>query len=517
MSSFELPGGTLPGGSLPGGGGLGGGGSSIGTSRYRPRLTAPRRPLHQLTFDDLPKYSDVDLGKVDKNRLTDRRYQNAIKMRYAQLLRKRFNLNYAASMAASEIMWQRESQHVSRGTTALGAIGKVLSAPGEFTAGFVAGGMGAKHHPGDNVWDRIAHNFAQAAKEGVHNVSTTHKQAGDYLMDAGVIGNKYAGFAASTLFDPTMYVTFGATAPAKFAARDLLALTYKDAQSRAISKLAEGKGVATFFGKRYTDVGELTHAIRTQDVFRPAIYENGKLVKSATKYPMDMPQALDQVREVQLGIKADIRAGRPIERKNILTGEVKMRRAGPIKTAAAFVLPTNVQGGRGIRFAGMQIPGTGRATSALASKLRGDLTTAVAKGNPVAEGIVHGFMTNPELRLANDDTIRALALTEVRDMQRELQGAKVGAEEASRTAARGGGKKFIAPSERKGAMRLEAPLLPLSRGLHRAFTASDADSASYTIAKPKTIGTAKAHGVPDALALQLEHETAGWSETSKRV
>lgn len=346
----------------------------------------------------------------------------------------RMGMDQGSAQASAEIAFQRTAQHLNRPSPFLKVLGKVLSAPAEVVSGFASGYLSKMPTHSNNPWDFIKSAPSQAVA-GYHEAGTAlheNKQFGDYMAAAHPDTPGWASFGASAVFDPVMYLSFGATAGSKLAARGALEFTARDAMRRANNIIAKD---GMYFGTKYNDPIELMQAIREADGM-----------------PMDLPQALDQLRASGMEYKGTMR------RLRSHTSSQGIIAPSPARVLGAYVLPTGVRGGRGIRFAGMEIPGSAAATNALRQRMQADISERLAKGNPLTSGLLVGFTTNSPLRAIGEDTLRVLALSEMRSFQTELQGAKMEAQKFAREAAKGGTGKFIPPKERFGALE-EAPLI----------------------------------------------------------
>lgn len=436
-------GGLYPGSTPPGGGGLSGPGSVLSL----PGATPPE--LRQKPLTTLPEFAPGDNSAfsvaINHDKYVDQYVTNLINL----------GVPREAAYSAAEIAFQRKVQNIKRPSTFLNVVGKVLNAPAEAVAGFTAGIFKSAQHT-NNPWDQLT--------AAVHETGTAlhqNKMAGDYLFP----GNPYLGFGASTLFDPVMYISFGATAPSKLAARQLLAFTTKQAMERADKILAEKEG--WFWGEKFNDKLSLTQKIR-----------------QAEGMPMTMAEALDQIHGTGMEAKALFRrfqsapvaegTQQPTSALKLIGGAI-IGKPQPLykdvtelsptlgRVAGSYLLPTSVRGGRGIRFAGMQIPGTGKAGEFLGRYGRDTAAQKVfGEKNPLVKAWGQGFLTDPELRLLGEDTVRALALTEMAAFKAELQGARIGAIDVARGIARGGTEKYIGQQDRAGA-HLDAPILDVGQ------------------------------------------------------
>lgn len=447
-------------------------GSGLGSSSRLPgsapslRAT-PRQRLRSI--NDLPHYDDMDLGKIDKNRMFDKRYQAALKMRYSQVLRRKFGLDVASSFAAAEIAWQRDVQGVSRGFgggSFLSAVGKVAAIPEQAVVGFLHGQQEylGKHVKSKNPWDQLAETVVNLPKSfvgGYHGAGQAihkHEDAGTYLRQSYPGLPKVAGLGASMVFDPVMYLSFGATAPSKIAAMTGLRVSAHEAMRRADVILKTKGGM--YFGKKFNDPVELMQAIRIND-----------------RMPLDLPSALDHLHQTGLATKASMRRLKAVPAEGI--NEAIKPTLG--RVAAAYIAPRAVRGGRGVRFGGIEVPGTAELGAKLGAKFRGSAEeTLRSQDHPVAQFLAHSFATNPQLRMMGEDTIRALALGDMALYKTEIQAVKRGAIEEAQDIAKGGTTKYIPPKERLHA--LEKPII------QEMYHGGPEQLASFDIGKSSPFG-----------------------------
>lgn len=229
----------------------------------------------------------------------------------------------------------------------------------------------------------------------------------------GSLMHKWArplGLAASLVGDPTMYLTFGATAPSKMAARTMMALAQERAAVETSKRLAK-KAINPRTGKPY-----LEH--ERYEAFIDTYLELGG--------PMSMGDALDAIRRLgldekalkrmgggqELYLKGLLQASRPeaaaLKEGQAVRGAVRRER----QRIAAYLLPTNVQGGKGLRFAGMEIPGTHELGSAISRTYRTKAGKLSAEQG-LYESAARMFLTGPQARHLADDMLRSSAVVEL--------------------------------------------------------------------------------------------------------
>jgi len=314
----------------------------------------------------------------------------------------------AETMAA--VAYERARNNIKRPTPLLSGVAKVLKATESIPSGFVSGFLGAGPRTA-NPWDYIASLPHQVAA-GYHEAGAAlHGGAGfgEYIADAhpnNAFLTEHAGsigFGLSLLFDPTMYLSFGATTASKIEANALLAQEARRSMRQAQRVLSRRGGWYNngTVMKKYTDPIELAEAIHV-----------------AEGRPQTLGQALDLRKGVGLQYKTEARAFQHGVRSAI----------------AGYALPTAVRGGRGARFAGLEIPGTARAGEVL-----GQQTRRIVREAPLGSftgRVTRGFITSPEMKVMGDDKLRALAMSEMATFRASLQRARVEAEDIGTSMAR---------------------------------------------------------------------------------
>jgi hypothetical protein len=202
---------------------------------------------------------------------------------------------------------------------------------------------------------------------------------------------KYAtpiGIGMSIFYDPSMYLTFGATAGSKITAVNLLAEQSLRANAEAHALIKAGK-----YGG---DLNKLDEAVTD--------------VSIARGYAFDLGDAMDQVR-VQSGfVKQEIRSTGHYMPTGLAPGEksTALVRATTKQKLGARLLPTNLKGGRGIRFAGMEIPGTAKLTEGIGGAVS-KAATKTRVGNAIGNALIPAW----QARHIQGDAIRSSVLVEM--------------------------------------------------------------------------------------------------------
>jgi hypothetical protein len=412
----------------PSGGRIGGGG-----------IGRPLTPTRRLGLAVDP-FAEATAGASSQERAALERKRQE----YARQLRAQ-GYSSAVAGASARIFAGRQQQGVGRTMSVLGAIGRGLGAIEQAGAGYMRGFAGALGKGKDPF---TAMGYGLAAAPGA-----VRKQYGygELVMDidpkettaAGRFIHEHAGpigFGMALLFDPTMYLSFGATSASKQAAYGALRLARKESQDQAEKIMARGganRGV--YFGNKFDDIDDLTNFIHRTE---------GR--------PFTLNDALSNLRTTGKEYKAAARRGRAPG------GRVTR----PMRVAAAYALPTNIQGGRGLRFAGMEVPGTPRLGRAIGAKRRQVMGRAVrpgAEGRMIPRGFGQMFVTGQRLKLIEDDMERAMALGRFADMKTAYRRARKGAaqtvgEVVARTTEEGR-PGVIPEAERMGALREDDQIL----------------------------------------------------------
>lgn len=206
------------------------------------------------------------------------------------------------------------------------------------------------------------------------------------------------GLGMAILFDPLTYMSFGATSVSKTAAYHVLAQHDKEAYAAAELIIKRGGTTKTIHGEipaNYDNLDEIASSIKAE---RGLAFTTG--------------DALTALREQGLQIKQEIREGGRFY--NPQTGE--WQKASVAQTVGAHAMRANVKGGRGIRFAGYEIPGTPE----LGTKW-GDKWTRAVAGSEAADAIAHAMVPAWGGRHVMGDGLRASALVEMARYKADIQ------------------------------------------------------------------------------------------------
>ena len=310
--------------------------------------------------------------------------------------------------AIKDVIYQRRAYGERQNQSTVQAINRVLTLPENVGAGFLTGTHKFQAQHGiqgfADSWKYLAHpsyvfkEFGAGFAE-IPDALAEQKSYDELIKETTTPGSfvyRYSmpiGLGMSVLFDPTTYMTFGASSASKSAAYHVLAESDRHAFSEAhnIIKKNYGSKVDTVSGPVVANWHNLDSIVND--------------VKVKNNLPVTLGDALDIHHAQGLAVKREIRE----------TGEYWSGKTGEMVPAStrqkitARVLPNNVQGGRGVRFAGREIPGTPRLGAALAKqtrKLGEDASTAPFD---------LGSMMIPQwgARHVVDDGARASALVEM--------------------------------------------------------------------------------------------------------
>jgi hypothetical protein len=295
----------------------------------------------------------------------------------------------------------------------LGVVMKGLGAIEAAGAGFAHGTEQYQKQHGykGRLFDYISHpsRFYKEARAGFSEVPDAVSEGynySDFVREStkpGSMMHKFAmpiGLGMAILFDPTTYLTFGATSVSKTAAYRMLAQSDLQVAKKA-DKLITGN-----FGKTIDTVhGPIRADYNNWD----AIFSHVKVSSGA---PFTIGDALDQLKAVGLQTKSDIRRTR-----TYITEQGDIVNAGIRQRLGAALLPTNVKGGRGTRFMGRTIPGT----PALGARLGAKGHEGVTKAFPITEAIIPNWAA----RHVVDDGLRASSLVEMSRYRTGIQRAQM--------------------------------------------------------------------------------------------
>jgi hypothetical protein len=228
------------------------------------------------------------------------------------------------------------------------------------------------------------------------------------VTDPNSLTHRFAmpiGLGMAVLFDPTTYLSFGATSVSKTAAAHLLA------ESNRATSIATRKLIKDNFGK--TIDTDLHGPIRANWKNFDEIHMDVKFKKGA---PFTLGDTLEQLKYQGLQMKDTVRR----------TGEFVDPKLGMITKATvrqkvgAVVAPNNVLGGRGVRFMGKELPGTVAAGSKLSGMARGSVVGDTLRAR-VAEGFGEALVPDWAARHIAEDAKRASALVEGARIKSALQ------------------------------------------------------------------------------------------------
>lgn len=310
-----------------------------------------------------------------------------------------------------------------RPTSFLEAVTKVLSVGESAVVGFFSGMtdyIDEKDREGSvPPWAYVASvgkGFAEI-DDAVSNGATfesrlkTVNEPGDFLYDNA----KAIGITSSIVLDPINWVSFGATTVSKSAAKATLAMSYRQSISEATAIINRG-GINALTGKAYTwgDWEEVVARVH-MDAGRP--FTPGDAMNDLRRASQERNAAL---RRFQFD---------PSEGGT-------MRRVGA--TAKAFLLPTAHKGGQGLRFGGVEVPGTARMFEAIGGRAREAVGPSMSR-----EGLVSEFSANliprSKMRSIGDDLIRSSAMWDSQHYLDNVRRVRRKAEEvAVKTASVGG-------------------------------------------------------------------------------
>lgn len=317
-----------------------------------------------------------------------------------------------------DIIYQRRAYGESQNQATAQTINRVLGAVSNAQSGFLRGTHEFQKSKGITSWQdqwKYAAHPAYIYKEfaaGFKDVPDAVKN--QYTMDQmikdtttpGSFSYRYAmpiGLGMSVLFDPTSYLSVGATSASKSVAYHTLAESDKFAYKAAdeIIKKNFGKKIETAHGPVIANYHNLDEIVSD--------------VKVRHNLPFTLGDALDKLQAANLGMKQEIRqTGKfwdPQAREFVdATGRQKV---------AARLLPNNVKGGRGVRFAGKMIPGTDK----LGEKMSTGLLNQADQGGLVGD---LGTMFVPQwgARHVVEDGARASALVEFSKFKTGIQKAQ---------------------------------------------------------------------------------------------
>lgn len=397
------------------------GGAASSLLRSRPRIS----PLDP--GGSFRQSRQVDQGTFNRlNRLAEnysKQFQDAVNSNWRkdyddleEFERKNIPIEYRDVFR--DILEQRKAMRIRRHGSPLQNILKVVGAIEGAGSGFLKGAHEFQKEQGITSWKdqwkylanpsliyrEFGAGFSEIPESVAHSYSYT--QLAKDTNDPGSFAYRYApiiGLSMAVLWDPTTYISFGATSTSKSIAYRALAETDKQAVKAAerLIKANRGKIVNTVHGPvkaSYDNFDEIVSHVKV---------ESGM--------PMTLGDALAQLQQRGLELKQEIRqTGKYFDPK---TGE--MVDASLRKKITARALPSNVKGGQGVRLAGKTIPGT----IGLGTKLAGGTRTGISKsglGQDVGEALIPAWGA----RHVVDDAARASALVEMTTFKTGVQKAQ---------------------------------------------------------------------------------------------
>lgn len=207
--------------------------------------------------------------------------------------------------------------------------------------------------------------------------------------------------------DPTIYLTFGATTPAKLAAMRTLDHAQKTSMEAAVKAMERGGKV--------TMEGQTRQFHNVEEAFEFIHISNGR--------PLTMGDALDDIRKVSR-----------VEKQAARRGQRGVKRA-----ISAYTIPAP-RGGRGVRFMGMPVPGSPEATAYISKVVRGQLKDVHGTR---AYKMLTGFMPNAYLHHVANDAIRAGLWSSFTNYRRTGRQAKAIASETAKDLLQAEGRKGL--------------------------------------------------------------------------
>lgn len=401
--SVSLPGSTS---SLPGGGTLPGA-VGVGTAEA-PTYT----PEAQQIFKSAGKLiATEDWARAEYNRLLSTGMDESVAR---------------ASVYVQDI--QRREAKNARGNPFLNALFKVLGTGEATVSGFLDGLMTAIDEGDGSPW-----MYFRAIGSGFAEIPTAVSEgytATDYFLehsDPGSFFYRHArpiGLVTGILWDPTTYVSFGATTATKQAVGTLLETSLRASYSEAEKIIARGV-INPRTGKRFTDIDEaaaFSH-ITNQRPFTPGdLTRDDGYAQYLRKMSEDIeynPDPYKVIQEMQREAKGNYRRFNPVhplDEGGVVPGVTAATRGirSAQRIAGGYLLPTGGLGGRGIRFAGKEIPGTAKLGEKVAVGVRGKAAQLAA--SEATRGIsdiyqtAFAFIPGAKARHVMGDAVRAHAL-----------------------------------------------------------------------------------------------------------
>lgn len=259
-------------------------------------------------------------------------------------------------------------------------------------------------HP-SRVYKELGAGFSEVPRAVATDKS--YQQVLKETSDPNSLTHRFAmpiGLGMAVLFDPTTYLSFGATSVSKTAAYHIIA-----ENDKAVS-VAVRKFMTDNMGKTITG----PHGPMTVNWHNLSEIESMHKIQHGGAFTLG--DALEQLKYQGLNQKDVIRRTKMFtDPKTDITAKATIR-----QRAGAHLLPTNVQGGRGMRFAGMEVPGT----VALGSKISGIARAGVAGDSAfgkVSEAFGEALIPDHAARHVMQDSKRASSAVESARIRSTLQ------------------------------------------------------------------------------------------------
>lgn len=283
------------------------------------------------------------------------------------------NQGLGMNEAIAAVGVQRQAGNYDRPSQFLSVVARALGVGENSIVGFISG---IKHAGDDQTmgqkilapWGFIAalgHGYSEIPGAIKHNKTFTEFL--DEETDPGSFLNRHSkpiGLGMSIFFDPVNYVTFGATATSKITAKTLLTASWRQSSEEALK-------ISAKTGRDFDSVLVEQH------------------VKAAR--PFTLGDALIDLR------KADRAGGAGVTRR---------------------LLP---RGGRGVRFAGMEIPKTAGLGQRMGRNFRErsseylSMRVGTEARQQAAQVLSKGFIPDAKLKSIADDARRSMAMADWRD------------------------------------------------------------------------------------------------------
>lgn len=392
---------------------------------------------------------------------------NTASARYAyrqQLIQR--GLSPSAAAAAVETLSVKQEQGIERPESFLDKVFGVIGFLGEQVESRFSSAIAAEHEyakrEDESQWSLGA--FLAGAR-GFFNPSS--KYGWEEALEASTAGTIDADSTAANIIslgmsvvtDPLTYVTFGATSTSRQAASRMLAHSWQASRHEADRLIAETNGINPVTGAKFKDIDE-------------AIYQ---IHKQANR-PMTLGDALTDLRVEGLAMRDAVSRGKttyvsPLTSSetevgrifNAYTGEIQGFDKIPFrKRIMANLAPYNVQGGRGVRFMGMEVPGTPALGQALATKTREvfernlkdpNVFPGTAGSNELLRAAASAGVPRWKAKMIVGDARRALVLNELAQMRYAVERASLESQDV-----------VVSLSRADDIQLMEPDIVPLYRG-----------------------------------------------------